>query len=627
MSNLEKVVEPLLQSYDDCIEAVEYCYEKVLQNNYTDVFYELLKNIKDFAKVTKNVINPFLSQIRKNALIEMCDNIIFAIDKFSSELSADRLYPEFTFYNEIRAPFLGLFDALKHAFLIYPNPDKLREFWNNRDECCKKARELNVTEELEKINHEYEITIVVMTFNLLDYFSNCFESLLKYTDVKKHKVQFIVFDHGSTDDTLKYMEQYKDKSYIKVHHCKNNIKNELVFMTNYSSWYDTKYTMVIANDTLATKNYLENLLTCIKSDDRIAWICPSMCNTSNNQSIPVNYSTIEEMFAFAEDYNKSDLTKWVELSRLIPVFSMYNNVCYKAINFTDPSYYEFFYGDDDMSRSFIRSGFRIIVCKDTYIHHYPSLTVHKQNNLDVRYDEMRSIFFNKFGYDAWAFQTDLITVLDNFNFKLDEENNNLLFIEPNAGQIVKRIITKAHQQKISLDKLNICSITRNKKYKLDVEGYSNKANIVDNYLEVNTIYESNFFDMVFIPENLEKLMIDNYHDFFSNLNKLLKKDGKIVFALDNLYHYEKVLSLITQSLTNNKYDDLNDMRFNFLYLKKIINVLAKTEYKNINAINLVDNNPNNNNLVLLQNIVKSIINKKCLNYFGIKTFVIMAEKR
>ena len=158
---------------------------------------------------------------------------------------------------------------------------------------------------------------------------------------------------------------------------------------------------------------------------------------------------------------------------------------------------------------------------------------------------------------------------------------------------------------------------------MDVEGYSNKANIVDNYLELNNIYEPNFFDIVFIPENLEKLMIDNYHKFFTNLNKLLKKDGKIIFTLDNLYHYEKVLKLITLSLPNNKYDP-NGMQFNFLYLDKLINVLASTDYKNIKIINIVD--IQNDNFTFLQNIIKSISPEVKKDYFGIKSFVIMANK-
>jgi GT2 family glycosyltransferase len=572
--SLQEIIRPVLELVGTGIEGVEHCTGLVEAGQLDGTFFALADDVRRMAETVKKAIAPCLQQVRKNALTELCDNIIAGIGGFAAVPAGGHRYPEFTFRNEVRAPVLGLYEALEHAFIIQPDRDKMRQFWDRRERLCVAARDLDVSAEMAKIQNAYDVTIVIMTFNMLEYFSQCLESVLRFTDFEKHKAQIIVFDHGSTDQTLEYLEKYADLDYLKIHHCKYNIKNELTFMTNHSTWYDTKYTLVAANDTVATYHYLENLLACAASDDRIAWICPSMSNTSNNQGIPVDYQTIEEMHAFAEKHNVSDRRKWVELSRLIPVFSMYSNVCMRAVYFTDPSYYEFFYADDDLSRSFLRAGFRILVCKDTYIHHYPSVTVHQQSNLGQRYYEMRQIFYDKYGYDAWRFQAEIAQNLHLTGVDLNQVQR-VLFIEPNVGEAPQALKTFVRSQGMDEGRLEIYSVTVQPRYMRDLEGYSGAAALLSDYEDIAKVFPGTEFDLVVIPERLERMNIGGIRDFFMKVYQRMRDGGVMFFVISNMYHHGNIERLLTLSKIKSEFDPFENDVLKFLHINAVRSALQQ----------------------------------------------------
>lgn len=592
-NDLKKTVAPALELMDTAKQAVVYCHNKILSGNIDDAFYDMINNVYHTVTAVKEYIEPNLQEIRPNAIIPLCNNILYSIETFTQMDYSELLYPQFTFENEIEAAVRGLYEALEFSFIIWPDGERCAEFYDDRDRLCVKARSLNVTKELNKIHNKYEVTIVVMTYNLLEYFKQCLESLLKYTNFEEDKVQIIVFNHGSSDGTSEYLKEFSHLDYFKVHNCRENIKNELTFVTKNCTWYDTKYTMIIANDTIATENYLKNLLTCIKSDDRIAWICPSMSNTSNNQGIPVKYDTIEEMHEFASKHNKSDPTKWVELSRLIPVFSMYNNVCRKAIDHEDPSYYEFFYGDDDISRMLIRSKFRILVCKDTYIHHYPSMTVHQGPEVGQRYYDMRKIFFQKYGYDAWKFQVAYRFFLD--KIPLPRENpSKILFIEPERGEAVQELRTRLHANGIPLEKVEVHSAGTKLIFHLDMQGYSDKSNIISKYEQLLEIYKNDTFDQIILPEFIDKLDIPDYGRLLKLINKLLKKGGQFYCAFNNYYYLGNIFEMLSLTTLepNDEFSDRIGKSVQLIKKDDFTKAIQNLGIHNIQYLNVVDSKEN-----------------------------------
>lgn len=78
------------------------------------------------------------------------------------------------------------------------------------------------------------------------------------------------------------------------------------------------------NDVVATPRWLENLIKCIESDEKIFWVVPT-CNEdgiSNAQGVKIDYenslNSIEKIYEFGDKYNFSNRLLWEERNILMP---------------------------------------------------------------------------------------------------------------------------------------------------------------------------------------------------------------------------------------------------------------------------------------------------------------------
>lgn len=60
-------------------------------------------------------------------------------------------------------------------------------------------------------NNQQLVSVIIPAYNSSDYIENCINSLLRQT---YKKIEIIVIDDGSTDDTYSIIEKYSDK--IKI---------------------------------------------------------------------------------------------------------------------------------------------------------------------------------------------------------------------------------------------------------------------------------------------------------------------------------------------------------------------------------------------------------------------------
>ena len=125
-------------------------------------------------------------------------------------------------------------------------------------------------------------------------------------------------DSGSYDGTIEYFSSihYERKSVYRLE--KNLGANYAMHIIQRD--LRAKYLAVVANDCIVTKNWLDNLLRCMKSDSHIGMVSPVLSNVSNFQEVDIGeYHTLEEMQELAAAFNVSDPMKWEERPRLISV--------------------------------------------------------------------------------------------------------------------------------------------------------------------------------------------------------------------------------------------------------------------------------------------------------------------
>ncbi|MFZ5969494.1 MAG: glycosyltransferase [Bacillota bacterium] len=240
-------------------------------------------------------------------------------------------------------------------------------------------------------------SIVILTFNQLHYTKLCIDSIRKYTD--KGTYEIIVVDNHSTDGTVEWLEKQDD---IQTIFNDENLGfpkgcNQGMQMAQGGN------ILLLNNDVIVTPHWLSNLTMCLYSSNTIGAVGAVTNNCSNFQTIPITYKTIEEMIPFAEKNNISNKDQWEERPRLIGFCMLMKKEVVEKIGLLDERFSPGNFEDDDYCFRMRKAGYKLMLCKDAFIHHFGSASFSKSsqefNNILAL---NRKKFIDKWGFDAWS---------------------------------------------------------------------------------------------------------------------------------------------------------------------------------------------------------------------------------
>ena len=238
-------------------------------------------------------------------------------------------------------------------------------------------------------------SIVILTHNHLEVTKLCIESIRQYTNPQSYEL--IVVDNASTDGTPQWLLQQQDIRSIF------NPKNEgFPAGCNQGMRVATgDNTMLLNNDVVVTKGWLDNLLKCLYSQDDIGAVGPVTNRCAYYQTIPVNYQNLDEMQSFANEHNQSNPALWEERLKLIGYAFLFRRSVYEKVGELDEIFSPGNFEDDDFSLRIRQVGYKLMFCKDTFIHHFGSVSF---NEKPVEYQNLLKIneekFVRKWGFDS-----------------------------------------------------------------------------------------------------------------------------------------------------------------------------------------------------------------------------------
>ena len=186
-------------------------------------------------------------------------------------------------------------------------------------------------------------SIIILTYNNLDYNIICLESIKKYTTDETYEI--IVVDNNSTDGTREWLKEQTDIKFILNDEnvgfpkgCNLGIKasekdNDILFLNN---------------DTKVTPRWLDNLKICLYSDDKIGATASITNYCSNYQSIGIPYNNMEGMIEFADKNNVSSSDKWEQKTRLVAFCMLIKREVINEIGNFDEIFTPGNYEDDDL---------------------------------------------------------------------------------------------------------------------------------------------------------------------------------------------------------------------------------------------------------------------------------------
>ncbi|MBE6831788.1 MAG: glycosyltransferase [Ruminococcaceae bacterium] len=254
------------------------------------------------------------------------------------------------------------------------------------------------------------VSIAVLAYNHLDYTRQCIESIYRYTS--HIDFELITINNGSSDGTEEYFNSLPNQKKISF---PENIGVCKAFNCGFKI-AEGKYTMNVSNDVVVTAHWLDNLLNCFESDSKIGMVVPVCDASCNYQQINLPCQSMEEMQRIAERYNVSNPDLWEERLKMTVYAAIYRTEILKVLGGFDEDFNPGCYDDDAICFSIRRMGYKTILAKDTFVHHFGARTFNaeyeKDKNLAIR---NKGLFFVKFGVDAYIaglIDFNVLNVLD-----------------------------------------------------------------------------------------------------------------------------------------------------------------------------------------------------------------------
>ena len=230
---------------------------------------------------------------------------------------------------------------------------------------------------------------------------------------------------------------------------------------------------VLTNDLIVTEGWLNNLLTCMKSDNRIGMVNPVSSNTSNMQCVELDYSSYEEMQEKAKVFNQSDPRKWEDRLRLITLGTLYRKEALMTARWpiSDCGFSHDF-GDDDAAFSLRRAGYRTVLAGDTWICHDHRVNQGEgkdpakfQESLEIRRKNFKDKYY---GVDAWEDVNNFLApYLRSFTLKSLQKNSKILGVDVRCGTPILDL--KNHLRKLGVCDAELSAFTQDPKYWLDLK--------------------------------------------------------------------------------------------------------------------------------------------------------------
>jgi len=329
------------------------------------------------------------------------------------------------------------------------------------------------------------------------------ESIRRFTPQEQYEC--IVVDNASTDGTASWLQEQRDVRTITnpTNHGFTRACNQAIRQAR------GQHILLMHNDTIATPKWLDVMLACLESDERIGAVNP--------------------LFQASPDPSSR---RWEERMTLSSACLLIRREAVRVVGLLDEAFSPGFFEDTDYSLRLRQSGYKLMVCHEATVHHMGGVTF---RDLPYPFDHLKKInedlFRKKWGFAPGSVEAklELIAQLDHH----PNERIRVLEIDCGCGADLLEIRKR-------FPRAELFGVESNQQV-ADVASQVADVQILD--IERDPLhYPHCFFDYVLLPNTLEHLS-DPRHA----LKKLLpyvKMDGMIVAIVDNIGHYQNIRHLL-----------------------------------------------------------------------------------
>jgi len=348
-------------------------YKRTIENNETGLLVNQENSEGWFSKLSYLIDNPSeIDRIKQNAFNYVTENRTLN-----------------TYYEN----WLNVFYQITGRKL---KNNKKNSIEKTKIENKKKQKQLKTEAKKDSITFP-KASIILLTHNQKKYTKECIDSIFEKSS---NNFEVIIIDNNSTDDTKKYLEDL---------HLKNN--NVQVVYNSQNVGFPAginqgilkskgKFVIIANNDIVVTDNWLTRMMDVAESEDKIGIVGPISNGVSGVQmDKDAKYNSIKEMHQYAKEVSSRNSGKVEEFPRVAFLCTLIKREVIDKIGGLDERFSPGNFEDDDFCLRAQLAGFKTVIAKDVFIHHYGSVSF-KQNGVNKYAERLQineKIFIDKWG--------------------------------------------------------------------------------------------------------------------------------------------------------------------------------------------------------------------------------------
>jgi GT2 family glycosyltransferase len=230
--------------------------------------------------------------------------------------------------------------------------------------------------------------IIIPVWNQLSFTKDCIESIRKNTS---GECGLIIIDNASGEETKNYLEGLKSSGKLPLKLIRNNENLGFVKAVNQGmSASDAPFVCLLNNDTIVTKDWLEEMIAVADSSADIGIVNPSSNNLGQK---PADGEPVD---LYAEKIRQFS-GQSVELGAAIGFCMLIKREVMQKIGFFDEIYGMGNFEDTDFSRKAVREGYKCVRACGAYVYHRESSSFGKVKTFNEDFNRNKEIFEFRWG--------------------------------------------------------------------------------------------------------------------------------------------------------------------------------------------------------------------------------------
>lgn len=204
---------------------------------------------------------------------------------------------------------------------------------------------------------------------------------------------------------------------------------------------------LLNNDTRLAPNALFWLRMGLYEDERVGATGGVSNYAGNNQQLEVEFTLPGEYLEYGAKRNIPEESPYEERVRLSGFAMLVRGHVWDKLGGMDEAFAPGYFEDDDLSMRIMEAGYRLRVCKNSFIYHAGSQSFSKRQNVDEILVSHYRLFIQKYGFDILKYAEPKTENLVHIPFS-GEDEFNVLQIGSGLGADLKYIRTMFPQANV-----------------------------------------------------------------------------------------------------------------------------------------------------------------------------------